>query len=120
MLITHLRMLSYPKHKVGLSAIIFAATIIVASFGCIHYSISSLNPLSYSQPLTAVDSIYLSVTTFAVGYGDISPRSPLAKLICVGEIISGCLVLVFGMNLAMTGWVQQFGAANGADTHKKI
>ena len=106
--------------KVGVSAFIFAATIIVASFGCIHYSISLRNPLSYSQPLTAVDSIYLSVTTFAVGYGDIFPRSPLAKLICVGEIITGCLLLVFGVNLAMRVWVQKFGVTNGSDTHKKI
>jgi voltage-gated potassium channel Kch len=116
-----LRLLSYAKHQVGLSAIIFAATIIVASFGCIHYSISLLNPSSYSRPLTAIDGVYFSVTTFAtVGYGDIYPPSPLTKLICVGEIISGCLVLVFGVNVAMTVWLQKFGATNGSDSHKKI
>jgi len=44
----------------------------------------------------------------------------LAKLICVGEIITGCLLLVFGVNLAMRVWVQKFGVTNGSDTHKKI
>lgn len=104
-----LRMLSLAKHQVGLSAIIFAAIMIAASFGCIHRCISLMNPSSYSQPLTAIDSLYFSVTTFAtVGYGDISPHSPVAKLACVGEIVSGCLVLVFGVNLAMTVWLQKF------------
>lgn len=112
-----LRMLSYAKHQVGLSAIIFAAMIIAASFGCIHYSISLLDPSSYSQSLTAIDSLYFSVTTFAtVGYGDISPHSPLAKLVCVGEIVSGCLVLVFGANLAMSIWLQKFSSTNHADS----
>ena len=107
-----LRMLSYAKHQVGLSAIIFAALIIAASFGCIHYSISLLNPASYSQRLTAIDGLYFSVTTFAtVGYGDISPHTPAAKLVCVAEIISGCLVLVFGVNLAMAVWLQKFADA---------
>lgn len=114
-----LRMLSYAKHQVGLSTMIFAAMIIAASFGCIHYSISLLNPSSYSQPLTAIDGFYFSVTTFAtVGYGDISPHSPLAKLVCVGEIVSGCLVLVFGVSLAMSVWLQKFGSPNDADGKK--
>jgi hypothetical protein len=104
-----LRVLSYPKHQVGLSAIIFAALIMVASCGCIHYCISLLRPSAYSQSLTAIDGLYFSVTTFAtVGYGDIYPRTALSKLACIGEIVSGCLVLVFGVNLAMAVWFQKF------------
>lgn len=107
-----LRILSYKKHQVRLSAIIFAALIMVGCCGCIHYCISLLNPSAYSRPLSTIDSLYFSVTTFAtVGYGDIYPRTDLAKLVCIGEIISGCLVLVFGVNLAMTVWFQKFADA---------
>jgi hypothetical protein len=112
-----LRMLSYPKHQVGLSAIAFAALIIVAAFGCVHYCISLLNPMAYSQRLTAVDGLYFSTTTFAtVGYGDIYPRTAASKLACVGEIASGCLVLVFGVSIAMAVWLQKFASAEPRPT----
>jgi hypothetical protein len=107
-----LRILSHKKHQSRLSRIIFPALIMTACGGCVHYCISLLNPAAYSKSLSAIDGLYFSVTTFAtVGYGDIYPRADLAKLVCVGEIISGCLVLVFGVNLAMTVWVQKFADA---------
>jgi len=110
-----LRILSYPRHQAGLSKIIFSALIMVASCGCIHYCISLLNPTAYSRTLTAIDGLYFSVTTFAtVGYGDIYPRTTLSKLVCIGEIVSGCLVLVFGANLAMAVWLRKFTDARSA------
>jgi len=116
-----LKMLSYKKHQVGLSSIVFAALIMAASCGCIHYCISLLNPSAYFKPLTAIDGLYFSVTTFAmVGYGDIYPRTDLAKLACVGEIVSGCLVLVFGVNLAMTIWVQKFAVAKADSAEPSV
>jgi hypothetical protein len=112
-------MLSYAKHQVGLSAIIFAALTMAASGGCIHYCISLLNPAAYSQPLT-IDGLYFSVTSFAtVGFGDIHPCTALAKLVCIGEIVSGCLVLVFGANLALTVWIQKFTDARASSDPRR-
>jgi hypothetical protein len=104
-----LKILSYSKYQIGLSDIVFAAVIMAGSFGCIHYCLSLLKPSAYSRPLTAIDGLYFSVITFAtVGYGDIYPSSAVSKLACMAEIVSGCLVLLFGVNLAMMVWFQKF------------
>ena len=109
-----LRMLGYRKSQIGISGLVFAALTMAAAWGCIHVSISRLDAAAYSQPLSVVDGIYFSVTTFAtVGYGDIYPRIPLTKLLCVAEILTGCLTLIFGVNLGMTVWVQRFSEAKG-------
>jgi hypothetical protein len=103
-----LKKLMQDQHQPRLSDIAFAGAIIASSFGCIHYCISILNPSAYSRPLTAVDGLYFSVTTFAtVGYGDIHPSRDVSKLACILEIASGCLVLLFGANLAMMVWFQK-------------
>ncbi len=107
-----LRILGHRKSQVGISGIVFAALTMAAAWGCIHVSLSRLDPGAYSQPLSVVDGIYFSVTTFAtVGYGDIYPRTPLTKLVCVAEILTGCLTLLFGVNLGMAVWVQRFSEA---------
>ncbi len=104
-----LKKLLQEKHHVRISDIAFAAAIMASSFGCIHYCISILNPSAYSRPLTAIDGLYFSVTTFAtVGYGDIYPTRDVSKLACIAEIASGCLVLLFGVNLAMMVWFGKF------------
>jgi hypothetical protein len=113
-----LRLLLQDKRHPRLSDIAFAAAIMASSFGCIHYCISILNPSAYSRPLNAIDGLYFSVITFAtVGYGDIYPTTDLSKLACIGEIASGCLVLLFGVNLAMMVWFQKVAdsPAGGTD-----
>lgn len=113
-----LKLLLQDKRQPRLSDIAFAAAIMATSFGCIHYCISILNPSAYSRPLTAIDGLCFSVITFAtVGYGDIYPTTHLSKLACIGEIASGCLVLLFGVNLAMMVWFQKVtdSPAGGTD-----
>jgi hypothetical protein len=103
-----LKKLMQERHAPRISDIAFAAAVMASSFGCIHYCISILDPSAYSRPLTAIDGLYFSVTTFAtVGYGDIYPSANVSKLACVAEIASGCLVLLFGVNLAMMVWFQK-------------
>jgi hypothetical protein len=116
-----LKMISYRKYQVGLSDIVVAAMSMAASWGCVHYSVSVLAPNAYSQPLMAIDGLYFSVITFAtVGYGDIYPRAVVSKLLCIGEIVSGYLVLVFGVNVAIAVWLQKFANANpGAENRSQ-
>ena len=45
------------------------------------------------------DALYFSVITFVtVGYGDIKPITPLAKIICIEVAVSNLLILVVFMN----------------------
>jgi voltage-gated potassium channel len=51
------------------------------------------------QRLTFAEALYFSVVTLAtVGYGDIFPVGPLARLLAVLQIVAGLLLLIFGVN----------------------
>jgi voltage-gated potassium channel len=45
------------------------------------------------------EGLYFSLVTFAtVGYGDISPATGLARIVCAVEIVMGVLLLLFGFS----------------------
>jgi len=70
---------------VPLFVIVFAAT---------HSAIGSAQPASYTQPMTRLDALYFTVTTFAtVGYGDISPVSQAARLVALLQMVFGLILL---------------------------
>jgi voltage-gated potassium channel len=52
-----------------------------------------------ARPIAFAEALYFSVVTLAtVGYGDISPIQPLARMLTVAQIVSGLLLLIFGVN----------------------
>jgi voltage-gated potassium channel len=54
------------------------------------------------RPITFAESLYFSVTTLStVGYGDIAPATGFARVLVGFEIISGVLLLIFGVNEIM-------------------
>ncbi len=83
-----------------LSAII---TIIVVSFAIDYLCVLEIYPEAFSgiqihQPLVFrfANLLYFSIVTFTtVGYGDIVPVIPVAKLITVLEMMSAFVVIVF-------------------------
>jgi len=78
-------------------------TIIVISFAIDYLCVSKIYPgafagIQYDQPLSLrfINLIYFSIVTFTtVGYGDITPVLPVAKLITVLEMMSAFVVIVF-------------------------
>ena len=78
-------------------------TIIVFSFAMDYLCISEIyteafSGIQYGQPVVSRFSnvLYFSVVTFTtVGYGDIAPIAPVAKLITVFEMISAFIMMVF-------------------------
>jgi voltage-gated potassium channel len=51
------------------------------------------------RPISFAESLYFSVTTLStVGYGDISPATGLARVLVGLEIVTGVLLLIFGVN----------------------
>jgi len=78
-------------------------TIIVISFAIDYLCVSEIYPnafsgIQYNQPLLFrfTNLLYFSIVTFTtVGYGDITPVIPVAKLLTVFEIVTAFVVIVF-------------------------
>jgi len=81
-------------------------TLIVISFTLDYLCVSEIYSeafygIQYDQPLASrfTNLLYFSIVTFTtVGYGDIVPLVPVAKLITVFEMISAFVVIVFIMS----------------------
>ena len=66
----------------------------VIVFATTQSAIGSAQPGSYSQPMTRLDALYFTVTTFAtVGYGDIAPVSQAARLVALLQMVLGLILL---------------------------
>jgi voltage-gated potassium channel len=53
-------------------------------------------PDSFTQTLSRTDGLYFTVTVFAtVGFGDITPRSELARIITTTQMLFG--LVIFGL-----------------------
>lgn len=73
--------------------IIVSLAIFVVAFASTYLGISHQQPSSFSDPLTKLDALYFTVTVVAtVGFGDIVPRSEIARSITTVQML---LDLVF-------------------------
>jgi voltage-gated potassium channel len=63
-------------------------------FATTHYLLNELNPGSYSEPMTRLDALYLTMSTFAtVGFGDITAKSEPAKFAILVQMIGGLILI---------------------------
>ncbi len=89
------------KHMLFLLGAII--TLIITSFAIDYLCVSEIYQnafagIQYNQPLTSrfLNLLYFSIVTFTtVGYGDVVPVLPVAKLITVFEMMSAFVVIVF-------------------------
>jgi voltage-gated potassium channel len=63
-------------------------------FAATYVLIGDARPDSFSEPLSRTDALYFTVTVFAtVGFGDIVPRSELARIVTTVQMIVGLTVV---------------------------
>ena len=61
--------------------------------------------------LTKIDAFYFAVTTFStVGYGDIHPNSPVAKLVVAFQIILGLLLTIVFLGVFVSQLVSRLSS----------
>ena len=66
-------------------------------FASTYYVLASISGSNFSQQLTHTDALYFTVTVFStVGFGDIVPKSGLARLIVSGQMITDLVILGLG------------------------
>jgi voltage-gated potassium channel len=63
-------------------------------FAAIYVVISDGQAEAFTEPLSRTDALYLTVTVFAtVGFGDIAPRSDLARVVTMVQMLGDLLVV---------------------------
>ena len=80
-------------------------TLLAIGYACLYRlaDMATADPLftisGQARRIEFAEALYFSVVTLAtVGYGDIAPVAPLARLLAVAQMISGLLLLLFGVN----------------------
>lgn len=81
----------------AVEALAISALLLIVVFAYTYLSLSRAHPHDFSQPLDHVGAVYFTVTTIStVGFGDITAKSDLARLVVVGQILLD-FVLVVGL-----------------------
>lgn len=69
-------------------SIILFPSIQVAGYATSYHQLSLYDPTSFNEPLSVIDTLYFSLVTLTtVGYGDIAPRTELARAIVTTQLI---------------------------------
>ena len=79
-----------------LTRLISIQIFIMISFGIFYYYIGTTKNghFSMEQTMTPLDALYLSIVTqTTVGYGDISPKSDLARIVSMIQMVLGYIVI---------------------------
>jgi voltage-gated potassium channel len=86
-------------------------------FASVYVQIETSQPNSFSETLSRTDALYFTVTVFStVGFGDIAPKSELARIVTMSQMLTGLIVLglvakvVFGA--VQTAIARREGAAD--------
>jgi hypothetical protein len=68
--------------------------LLLVLFAATYITIDGQQANAFTEPLTRTDGLYFTVTTFAtVGYGDIAPKSELARIIVTIQMIVGLIAV---------------------------
>jgi voltage-gated potassium channel len=80
----------------GLQALATGVTLLLVLYASLYSAIAYNQPDSFTQTLSRTDGLYFTVTVFAtVGFGDITPRSELARIVTTTQMLFG--LVVFGL-----------------------
>lgn len=105
----------------AVAALVITVPVFLILFATSYYLMSDADANNFSEPLTRLDSLYFTITTFAtVGFGDITAASQAARAVATIQIVLG-LVLVGLIAHVIVGAVQvarkrQRSAERDADT----
>lgn len=89
-----------------IESVIVLGVLFVSVFARAYRVLSVVDPHAFSQPLDTLDSYYFTTTVFStVGFGDITPRLTLAKVMTMLQMVG---------NLALIGLVVRVLAGAGS------
>ena len=95
-----------------LRAVVALATVVplfIVVFAWLYLTMSHSAPGAFNQPLSRTEALYFTVTVFStVGFGDIVPKTDVARLVVTFQMLTDLIVLaaavrlIFGMATRVT------------------
>ena len=66
----------------------------IVLFAVSHATMSAWDADAFTEPLDRTDALYFTITTLAtVGFGDIAPVSPTARVVVMVQMVTGLVLL---------------------------
>ena len=79
----------YPRIR-AVGALAISVPLFFVVFATGYYLMDRADPGGWTQPMTRLDSLYFTITTFTtVGYGDITAVSQTARAVVIVQMLSG-------------------------------
>ncbi|MGH3507620.1 MAG: potassium channel family protein [Nocardioidaceae bacterium] len=83
----------YPQVR-AVGAVTTFLTIFILGFATCYYLLSEADQASWTEPLSRLDAVYLTVTVFAtVGFGDIAAVDQSARGVVTGQMIADLVIV---------------------------
>ena len=92
----------HPKLR-AVSAMAVIIPLFIVVFAWLYLTMSQSAPGAFGSPLTRTDSLYFTVTVFStVGFGDITPKSDVARLVATVQMVGDLVVVGVVVRLITT------------------
>jgi hypothetical protein len=103
----------YPAVR-AIEAVAFTFPLLIFLFASTYYGMEQAVGGSFSEGLSRIDAVYLTVTIFAtVGFGDIVPTTEASRIVVTVQMVVN-MALIGVVAKVLLGTVQQRRAALGA------
>jgi voltage-gated potassium channel len=86
----------FPRVRV-LQALFIAVPFYVLTFAAAYFLIAGSGNANFAEPLSRTDALYFTVTVLStVGFGDITPKSEIARLVVTVQMIANLILIGVG------------------------
>jgi voltage-gated potassium channel len=86
----------FPRVRV-LQALFVAVPFYVVIFAAAYFLIAGSGDTDFAEPLSRTDALYFTVTVLStVGFGDITPKSEMARLVVTVQMIANLILIGLG------------------------
>jgi voltage-gated potassium channel len=120
-IVWQLRAITRSKHPRirAIQALATAAPLFLLLFAATYFIMSQQNPETFTEVLSRNDAVYFTITVFAtVGFGDISAKVEVARLLVAVQMLLDLIVLGTGIQVILSA-VNRGVAAQAPDSSKE-
>jgi voltage-gated potassium channel len=107
----------YPGLR-AVEALAFAIPLFLLVFATAYLRMADADAGAFSEPLSRTDALYFTITVFStVGFGDITPRADLARVVTMVQMLGDLLVVGLVLHLmvgAVKAGLQRRAAASAS------